>query len=144
MSGKRWSSGHRREDQGKQTPTPGEGRRGHKREADLKAEELEAPAASEDRVWNTSENMKIGRKFPNLLPISHSQVTAYLLWRETGRVGVRVWHQAIESARGRSLSTTPRRWGESTPSRETAQPKRKVPETLSFGSPLTEWLEPTG
>lgn len=111
----------------------------------MKAEELEAPAASEDGVWNTSKNMKIGGKFPNLLPISHSQETACLLWQETGRVGVGVRHQTIVYP-WKVLSTTrsPKDVGEGFPSRETDQPKRKVPETLSFGGPLREWLEPTG
>lgn len=53
----------------------------------MKAEELEAPAASEDGVWNTSENMKIGGKFPNLLPMSHSQVNCLFALAGDGQSG---------------------------------------------------------
>lgn len=50
-----------------------------------------------------SESLKIGVKFPSLLPISHSQVTAYLC---SCRVRVGARPQAIESAHGGSPATT--------------------------------------
>lgn len=53
-----------------------------------------------------SKSVKIGVKFPNLLPTSHGQVPAYLCFcRE--RVAAR--HQAMESAHGGSLAITKER-----------------------------------